>query len=91
MHVWDFQDKKYQYSIDLGEKGLIPLEIRFLHDPDKAVGFVGCALSSSIYRFAMNEVRLALAHSVDDNPPTEAHTKCIPVLNRMGNGRQSLS
>lgn len=58
MHVWSFSEKKYKYSIELGEAGLIPLEIRFLHDPEKAVGFVGCALSSTIYKFELNQVRL---------------------------------
>jgi 56kDa selenium binding protein (SBP56) len=36
--------------IDLGPDGLIPLEIRFLHNPDKPVGFLGAALSSNIHR-----------------------------------------
>ncbi len=36
--------------IDLGPDGLIPLEIRFLHDPDQPQGFLGAALSSNIHR-----------------------------------------
>ena len=39
-------------TIDLGDKGLIPLEIRWQHDPDSAQGFVGATLSSNIIRFA---------------------------------------
>lgn len=31
--------------------GAIPLEVRFLHDPDAAEGFVGCVLSSTMVRF----------------------------------------
>jgi 56kDa selenium binding protein (SBP56) len=42
--------------IDLGPDGLIPLEIRFLHNPDKPVGFLGAALSSNIHR--IHKVRL---------------------------------
>lgn len=38
-------------SIDLGDDGLIPLEIRWLHDPEAKTGFVGAALSSAIWRF----------------------------------------
>lgn len=30
---------------------MIPLEIRFLHDPEATEGFVGCALSSTVFRF----------------------------------------
>ncbi|XP_074927484.1 LOW QUALITY PROTEIN: methanethiol oxidase-like [Chelonoidis abingdonii] len=40
----------FTQSIDLGEDS-IPLEIRFLHNPDAAEGYVGCALSSAIHRF----------------------------------------
>lgn len=38
-------------QIELGNEGLVPLEVRFLHNPEKAEGFVGAALSSSIIRF----------------------------------------
>lgn len=37
--------------IDLGLDGLTPLEIRFMHDPKRAEGFVGCALSSNVFYF----------------------------------------
>lgn len=37
-------------TIDLGA-GTIPLEVRFLHRPDAAEGYVGCALSSEMVRF----------------------------------------
>ena len=37
--------------IDLGEAGLVPLEVRWLHDPDATEGFVGAALSSNIFRW----------------------------------------
>lgn len=35
-------------QVNLGPDGLIPLEVRFLHDPWKPHGFVGAALSSNI-------------------------------------------
>lgn len=38
-------------TIDLGSEGLTPLEIRFMHDPKRAEGFVGCALSSNVFYF----------------------------------------
>lgn len=37
--------------IDLGPDGKLPLEIRFLHDPTATEGYVGCALSSTVFRF----------------------------------------
>ena len=37
--------------MDLGEKGLVPLEVRWLHDPDAEQGFVGAALSSTMWHF----------------------------------------
>ncbi|KAM4690784.1 methanethiol oxidase [Rhinophrynus dorsalis] len=51
LHVWDWTKHTRVQTIDLGEEGQIPLEIRFLHDPDADQGLVGCALSSSVFRF----------------------------------------
>ena len=45
LHFWDWKKRKIAQSIDLGEKGLIPLEVRFHHNPDSTHGFVGAALS----------------------------------------------
>ena len=36
----------------MGDKDLIPLELRFLHDPDATEGFVGATLSSNVLRFS---------------------------------------
>ena len=32
----------------VGEDGLVPLEVRFHHNPDSSHGFVGAALSSNV-------------------------------------------
>ena len=50
-HFWDWQKHDVTQSIDLGEKGLIPLEVRFHHNPDSAHGFVGAALSSTMWHW----------------------------------------
>uniref|UniRef100_A0A8C4Q0N9 Methanethiol oxidase n=2 Tax=Eptatretus burgeri TaxID=7764 RepID=A0A8C4Q0N9_EPTBU len=55
LHVWDWQRHVRTQTIDLGAEGAIPLEIRFLHDPSAAEGFVGCALSSNVFRFYRTE------------------------------------
>jgi selenium-binding protein 1 len=51
LHFWDLAERTLEQTIDLGEQGLVPLEIRFLHDPDANQGFLGAALSSIIWRF----------------------------------------
>ncbi len=51
LHFWDWETKRVMQSIDLGEAGLIPLEVRFHHDPASSHGFVGAALSSKIWHY----------------------------------------
>ncbi|XP_061885832.1 methanethiol oxidase [Entelurus aequoreus] len=51
LHVWDWTTHRRVQTLDLGEEGAIPLEIRFLHDPDATEGFVGCALKGNVFRF----------------------------------------
>jgi selenium-binding protein 1 len=51
IHFWDLGKKSKVQTIDLGEEGLIPLEIRWQHDPDSLDGFVAATLSSNIIHF----------------------------------------
>jgi selenium-binding protein 1 len=51
IHVWNWKQRTIEQTIDLGAEGLIPLEVRFHHNPDSAHGFVGAALSSSMWHF----------------------------------------
>jgi len=51
LHFWDLEQKNHVQTVDLGDEGLIPLEIRWLHDPDAREGFVGATLSSNVMRF----------------------------------------
>ena len=51
IHFWDLEARRVTQTIDLGQSGMIPLEIRWLHDPDAVAGFVGAALSSTMWRF----------------------------------------
>ena len=46
--IWDWEQRKPIQKINLGPEGLLPLELRFLHDPSKAHAYVGAALSSNI-------------------------------------------
>uniref|UniRef100_A0A667Z3J8 Methanethiol oxidase n=1 Tax=Myripristis murdjan TaxID=586833 RepID=A0A667Z3J8_9TELE len=51
LHVWDWTSHRRLQTLELGEEGAIPLEIRFLHDPDATEGYVGCALQGTVFRF----------------------------------------
>ncbi|CAA9564211.1 MAG: selenium binding protein [uncultured Thermomicrobiales bacterium] len=51
IHFWDWEKREIAQTIDLGSNGLIPLEVRFHHDPDSAHGFVGAALSSTMWHY----------------------------------------
>jgi len=54
LYFWDWTKRELKQTIDLGNDGLIPLETRFLHDPAKPEGFVGAALSSTIFRYYLD-------------------------------------
>jgi len=54
LNIFSWEKQTLTQKIDLGENGMIPLEIRFLHNPEKSEGFVGCALSSTIHRFYLD-------------------------------------
>jgi methanethiol oxidase len=51
VHFWDWEARKIVQSVDLGAKGLIPLEVRFHHNPASDHGFVGAALSSVMWHW----------------------------------------
>jgi selenium-binding protein 1 len=48
LHFWDFGARRIVNTHYLGEDGLVPLEVRFHHNPDSTHGFVGAALSSNV-------------------------------------------
>jgi len=48
IHLWDFAKRTPKQTFYLGEDGLVPLEVRFHHDPESSHGFVGAALSANI-------------------------------------------
>lgn len=51
LNVYQWSTQKLIQEIDLGQEGLAPLEIRFLHDPKADVGYVGCALLANVFMF----------------------------------------
>jgi methanethiol oxidase len=51
IHFWNLEERRLEQSLDLGETGLVPLEVRWLHDPEAESGFVGATLSSNVFHF----------------------------------------
>lgn len=52
LNFWNWQEREVDQTVDLGEEGLLPLEVRFLHSPESAHGYVGAALSSNVFHFS---------------------------------------
>ncbi|KAL6745344.1 selenium binding protein [Haematococcus lacustris] len=46
--IWDWQQHTLVQELELGGEGLIPLEVRFQHEPSSPHAFVGAALSSNL-------------------------------------------
>nr|CAD7434655.1 unnamed protein product [Timema monikensis] len=57
LNIFSWKDHRLVQTIDLGEEGIAPLEIRFLHDPKEAQGYVGCAVNSNVFRFVWSSIR----------------------------------
>eukprot|EP00210_Caulerpa_lentillifera_P003393 g3237.t1 len=55
LHFWNWKERQFLKSIDMKPKGMIPLEVRFLHDPNSSFGFVGFALTSNVGLIYKNE------------------------------------
>jgi selenium-binding protein 1 len=51
LQFWNWEERTVEQTLDLGEEGMIPLEVRFLHSPEHAHGFVNAALSSNIFHY----------------------------------------
>lgn len=54
LNIWSWKQKKLVQTIDLGTKnGWLPLETRFLHDPNEPHAYVACALSSTVFHLTL--------------------------------------
>jgi methanethiol oxidase len=51
LHFWNLSERRVEQTLELGETGQLPFEVRWLHDPDAGEGFVGAALSSTMWHF----------------------------------------
>ena len=57
LNFFNWTNRELINTVDLGPDGIMPLEIRFLHEPTATEGFVGCAFSSTVFRFYKKVVR----------------------------------
>lgn len=71
INFYSWSERKLKQVINLGKDGIAPLEIRFLHDPKASVGFVGCAVTSNIYKFYKTPDSEWCAKSVIRIPPKQ--------------------
>ncbi|XP_058797190.1 methanethiol oxidase [Phymastichus coffea] len=51
LNFYSWKDRTLKQVINLGEEGVTPLEVRFLHEPTSQDGYVGCAVNSTVYHF----------------------------------------
>jgi methanethiol oxidase len=78
LHFWDWQERRIVQTVDLGEEGLIPLEVRFHHDPDSTHGYVGAALSSTLWHWHKPNGSWTVEKSLGI-PPVEVEGWPFPV------------
>lgn len=79
LHLWDFAGRRIARSVDLGAEGMVPLEVRFHHDPDSTHGFVGVALSSNVWHWHKDESGQWDFEKVIAQEPVELEGWPIPV------------
>lgn len=78
LHFWDWEKHDIIQTADLGAEGLIPLEVRFHHNPDSTHGYVGAALSSNIWHWHQNNGHWQV-NKVIDVPAVELEGWAFPV------------
>ena len=81
LHFWDWQERSIKQTVDLGEEGMIPLEVRFHHNPDSDHGFVGAALSSAMWHFQKDGEKWNVDKAIQVDPvETEGWPFPVPGL-----------
>jgi len=80
LNVYDWKQRKITQKIDLGLEGIMPLEIRFLHDPKATEGFVGSALFANMFRFYKTEKGDWAAEKVIDIPSKKVDGWILPDM-----------
>lgn len=79
IHFWDWRKHELLQSFDLGEEGRIPLEVRFLHNPDSTHGYVGAALSTNMWHWYKDDAGQWQIDKVIDIPPVDVEGWPFPL------------
>jgi methanethiol oxidase len=81
LNFWNLSDRRVEQTIDLGEGGLVPLELRWLHDPDSAQGFAAAALSSKVWRWQRDDGQWSAKPVIEIDPiPLDGWPFPVPSL-----------
>ncbi|XP_011311051.1 selenium-binding protein 1-A [Fopius arisanus] len=83
LNIFSWSKQTLEQVINLGDEGVAPLEIRFLHEPTSGEGYVGCAVSSNIFRFFKKEDGKWDAEKVIDVPAKKVQGWLTPYMNGM--------
>ncbi|CAH1105924.1 unnamed protein product [Psylliodes chrysocephalus] len=68
LNFFSWSKQELIQTINLGEEGIAPLEVRFLHNPKEPQGYVGCAVNANVYRFYLKPDGKWAADKVIDVP-----------------------
>jgi len=80
LNVYDWKQRKLIQKIDLGSEGVMPLEIRFLHNPEASEGFVGSALFANVFRFFKTDQGDWNSEKVIDIPAKKVEGWVLPEM-----------
>merc|ERR1712212_690643 len=80
LNVYDWKQGKLIQKIDLGSEGVMPLEIRFLHNPEASEGFVGSALFANVFRFFKTDQGDWNSEKVIDIPAKKVEGWVLPEM-----------
>ncbi|MFW6265736.1 MAG: selenium-binding protein SBP56-related protein [Halanaeroarchaeum sp.] len=72
LHVWNWEERTVEQTIDLGEEGMVPLEVRFLHTPEHEHAYVGAALSSNMFHLHREDDEWQATKVIDVEPREHA-------------------
>ena len=79
VHFWNFKDRSIAKSVDLGADGLIPLEVRGLHDPASSHGYFAATLSSNVFHWWKDEGGEVQLEKVIDVPTVDVEGFPVPM------------
>lgn len=79
VHFWNFKDRSIAKSVDLGEEGLIPLEVRGLHDPASSHGYFAATLSSNVFHWWKDDSGEVQLEKVIDVPSVDVESFPVPM------------